>query len=89
MTTTNDNSKQQISRLLELGRIARQRHLDAGGSPHLSIGSLNDNDTLTQEERQEFLDLANQVFNDESIANLLKKNGTWQERSQAMKKILS
>lgn len=86
MTTTNDkNKQQQVSRMVELGRIARQRHLDARGNPHLSVGSLNNNDTLTSEERQEFLELANQVFDDESIANYLKKNGTWQERFAAMK----
>jgi hypothetical protein len=47
--------------------------LDAGGNTHLSVGSLNNNDTLTKEERQEFLALANQVFDDKSIANYLKK----------------
>ncbi|NEQ25780.1 MAG: hypothetical protein F6K28_43340 [Microcoleus sp. SIO2G3] len=71
--------------MIELGRIAKQRHLDAVGNPHLSVGSLNNNDTLTEEERQEFLKLANQVFDDESIANYLKKNGTWRERFAAMK----
>lgn len=86
MTTTNDESKKkQVRRMIELGRIARQRHLDTVGNPHLSVGSLNNNDTLTQEERQEFLKLANQVFDDESIANYLKKNGTWRERFAAMK----
>ncbi|KYC39542.1 hypothetical protein WA1_31105 [Scytonema hofmannii PCC 7110] len=71
--------------MVELGNIARQRHLDAGGHPYLSVGSLNNNDTLTKEERNEFLELANQVFNDESIANYLKKNGSWRERFTAMK----
>lgn len=86
MTTTNNPSKQQqVHRMVELGRIARQRHLDAGGNSHLSVGSLNNNDTLTDRERQEFLELANQVFDDESIASYLQKNGTWRERFAAMK----
>ncbi|MCC5625302.1 hypothetical protein [Nostoc sp. CHAB 5715] len=86
MTTTNDYNKQeQIRRLLELGSIARQRHLDSGGNPHLVVGSLNNNDTLSEEEKQEFLKLANQIFDDESIANYLKKNGNWQEKFIAMK----
>jgi len=81
MTTTNDKSKQQqVRRMVELGHIARQRHLNAGGNPHLSVGSLNNNDTLTKDERQEFLELANQVFDDESITNYLKTNGTWRSR---------
>ena len=86
MTTIDDKSKQQqVRRMVKLGSIAWQRHLDAGGNPHLSVGNLNNNDTLTTEERQEFLDLANQVFDDESIANYLKKNGTWRSRFAAMK----
>lgn len=56
MRTTNDKSKQQqVRRMVELGRIARERHLDTVGNPHLSVGSFNNNDTLTQQERQEFL----------------------------------
>ena len=86
MTTTNEPSKQQqVRRMVELGRIARQRHLEAGGNPQLSVGTLNNNDTLTAEEKQEFLKLANQVFDNESIANYLKNNGTWRERFAAMK----
>ncbi|MCC5663106.1 hypothetical protein LC653_03930 [Nostoc sp. CHAB 5784] len=86
MTVTNDHNKQeQIRRLVELGSIARQRHLDTGGNPHLSVGSLNNNDTLNEEEKQEFLKLANQIFDDKSIANYLKKNGNLRERFMAMK----
>ena len=49
----NSNSKQQqVRRMVKLGSIARQRHLDAVGNPHLSVGNLNNNDTLTTEERQ-------------------------------------
>jgi len=80
MTTNDKRKQQQVRRMVELEHIARQRHLNAGGNPHLSVGSLNNNDTLTKEERQEFLELANQVFDDESIANYLKKNGTWRSR---------
>ncbi len=81
MTTTNDKSKQQqVRRMVELGHIARQRHLNAEGNPHLSVGSLNNNDTLTKDERKEFLELANQVFDDESITNYLRTNGTWRSR---------
>ncbi|MDZ7958920.1 MAG: hypothetical protein RMY34_13730 [Aulosira sp. DedQUE10] len=86
MTTTNNQSKQQqVRRMVELGNFARQRHLDAGGNLHLSVGSLNNNDTLTEQEKEEFLKLANQVFDDKSIANYLKTNGTWRSRFAAMK----
>lgn len=86
MTTTNNQyQQQQVKRMAELGRIAKERYLNAGGNPRLSVGSLNDNDTLTKEEKQEFLKLANEIFDDESIANFLKKRGTWQERFAAIK----
>ncbi|MGH2415113.1 MAG: hypothetical protein ACRDEA_15760 [Microcystaceae cyanobacterium] len=85
-TINNPSKRQQVRRMVELGRIARQRYLDTGDNPHLSVGSLNNNDTLTDKEKHEFLALANQVFDDKSIANYLKKNGTWRERFAAMEK---
>ena len=84
MTITKD-IKQQINRIKELAKISRQRYLDAGGDPKLSVGSLNHNDCLTDGERQELHDLLNQVTPDEDIANYIKKNGTWQERFAAFK----
>ncbi|MGK7874194.1 MAG: hypothetical protein AB4426_13040 [Xenococcaceae cyanobacterium] len=85
MTTTNDIKQQLLNRMTELGKISRQRYLDAGGDPRLSVGSLNNNDCLTDKEKQELRDLFNQVVTDEDIATYLKKNGTWRERYAAMK----
>jgi hypothetical protein len=81
MTTIDPSQRQQqIQRILRLSKIAKQRYLDAGGDPHLSVGTLNNNDTLSEEERQEFLNLAHQVFTDEDIDQYLNEKGTWQER---------
>lgn len=74
MTTINSSLRQQqIKHILELSKIARQRHLDAGGDIHLFVGTLNNNDTLTKEEQKEFLNLANQFFTDEDIAKYLNE----------------
>ena len=53
----------------ELAAIARQRYLEAGGDP---LRSANEN-YLTEEERQEYLQLGRQVFDDEYINNYLQK----------------
>ena len=55
--------------MLELGRLARQRYLDAGGDP---LRSANEN-YLTEEEQQEYLELGRQVFDDDYINNYLQK----------------
>ncbi len=86
MTTTESNRQQKVRRLKELFNIARQRYLDVGGDVHSSVGTLNENDTLTDEERKEFFTLADQVFDDKYISNYLTKHGTWRERFTQMKK---
>lgn len=53
---------QQYHRLQQLFAIARQRYLNAGGNPNLSGGSLNEQDYLTDEEKQEIRELGQQVF---------------------------
>jgi hypothetical protein len=85
MTTTNNIKQQQLNRLTELTQLSRQRYLDAGGDPSRSVGSLNNNDCLTDKEREEFRTLFNQVVNDEEIATYLKTNGTWSERLATLK----
>jgi hypothetical protein len=77
--------QQQIQRILELSKLAKQRYLDAGGDPHLSVGTFNNNDTLSEAERQEFLNLANQVFPDEDLVKYLNEKGTWQQRFNRIK----
>lgn len=60
---------QQDRRIGELFAIARQRYLDAGGDPYRSA-----NETwMTEAERQEFLELGRQVFDDEYINNYLER----------------
>lgn len=69
MTKTKHIKKQQADRMGELAAIARQRYLEAGGDP---LRSANEN-YLTEEERQEYLQLGRQVFDDEYINNYLQK----------------
>lgn len=71
MTTIN-SVQQKINRLNELAKIARKRYLDCGGSPHLSVGTLNNNDSLTNEEKQELRNLLNQVVTKENILKYLQ-----------------
>ncbi|MEA5467549.1 hypothetical protein [Spirulina sp. 06S082] len=86
MTETNKILKQEkISRLIELGNLAKQRHLDSGGDPHVAVGSLNQNETLTDKERTEYLDLTRQIFDDTEIEDFIRKTGTWQERFKRFK----
>ncbi len=66
----------------ELAKIARQRYLDAGGVPHRSA---NGNEWMTEEEKKEYLTLARQVYDVESLANYLKKHGTWRDRMKVMR----
>lgn len=73
MTTPEHTRQKQARRMLELGKISRQRYLDAGGNPRLSVGNLNGNDNFTNEEKQEFLELARQVFDTDYINNYLQQ----------------
>lgn len=86
MTQTNNIKQQQSQRMGELAKIAKQRYLEAGGIPHRAA---NGEEWLTEEERQEYLTLARQIFDKESIANYLQKHGTWQERLAAMKQAMN
>jgi hypothetical protein len=71
MTIT--NQVQKINRLNELAQIARKRYLEQGGNPHLSVGSLNNNDCLTDEEKQELRLLLNQVITEEKLTKYQEK----------------
>jgi hypothetical protein len=86
MTTTNPIKQQQVRRMRELVKLSRQRYLEAGGNPHRST---NGNEWMTQEEKQEYLTLARQVYDQEAIAHYLQKHGTWRDRFQAMKATLN
>lgn len=54
----------------EIFAIGRQRYLDAGGDP---LRSANEQ-YLTEAERQEFLELAHQVFDEASLNAFRQKN---------------
>lgn len=69
MTKPDPIKQQQAARMGELATIARQRYLDAGGDPQHSANEKY----MTEEERQEYLGLARQVFDDEYINNYLQK----------------
>jgi hypothetical protein len=86
MTTTNRLRQQQSRRMGELVKRARQRYLEAGGNPERAT---NGNEWMTEEERQEYLNLARQVFNKRAIADYLKQHGTWRERFAAFKAQIS
>ena len=78
MTIPEKLRQQKARRMTELGRLARQRYLDAGGDP---LRSANEN-YLTEEERQEYLELGRQVFDDEYINNYLQKKRQKNQQSQ-------
>ena len=82
MTLTEPIKHQQFLRLGELAEIARQRYLESGGEPHRAA---NGNKWLTDTEKAEYLRLARQVFDQESLANYLQKHGTWRERFATFK----
>lgn len=77
MTKTENLKKQQADRMGELAAIARQRYLDAGGDP---LRSANEK-YLNEEERQEYIELARQVFDDEYINNYLQKKRQKNQKS--------
>ncbi|MCL1473778.1 hypothetical protein [Argonema antarcticum] len=54
--------QKQYQRLREIFATARKRYLDAGGDPKRPGGSLNGQDCLTAEEKQEIVALGKQVF---------------------------
>jgi hypothetical protein len=62
MTQSEAQKQQQARRMLEIFRIARQRYLAAGGAPERSPDSLSGNDYLTEAERQEILEIGEQIF---------------------------
>jgi len=54
--------KQQLARVLELTAIARQRYLDAGGDPRRCPSGRKGDDYMTDEERQESIELTRAIF---------------------------
>ncbi len=54
--------KQRYDRIGEIAARGRQRYLEAGGDPKRSPSGYKGDDYLTDEERQEILQLARQVF---------------------------
>lgn len=83
MTTTPEN--QPLRRLIELSDLSRQRYLAKGGDPGLSVGSHNNNDCLTEEEKQEFSHLVKQLAPPEKIAAYLQEKGSWRDRIKTLK----
>lgn len=53
---------EQYQRLQAIFALARQRYLQAGGDPSRSGGSLNQQDYLTDAEKQEIRELGQLVF---------------------------
>jgi hypothetical protein len=54
--------RQQYDRIGEIAARGRQRYLEAGGDPKRSPSGYKGDDYLTDEERQEILQLSRQVF---------------------------
>jgi hypothetical protein len=68
-----DVARQKINRLDELMALARQRYLKAGGNPHCTPSGMKGEDFLTDEERQEALALARELFNENYLNQYLKQ----------------
>ncbi|MBR8826886.1 MAG: hypothetical protein DSM107014_03105 [Gomphosphaeria aponina SAG 52.96 = DSM 107014] len=81
--TKNNCIQEKINRLNELAAISRQRYLENGGNPQLSVGTLNNNDCLNEWEKEELRNLFKQVVTDENIANYQKINVSWQGKFAA------
>jgi hypothetical protein len=62
MTKPDRLKQQQARRMLELFAIARKRYLDAGGDPRRTPSGRKGDDYMTEQERQEALELGRQVF---------------------------
>lgn len=70
--------KKQYERLQELTAIARQRYLDAGGDPRRCPSGRNGDDYMTDEERQESIELTRQIFGVRIIGDEVHCQGrTW------------
>ncbi len=76
MTTPNATKQEMVRRMQELFAIGRQRYLDAGGDP---LRSANEQ-YLTEDERQEFLELAHQVFDEASMTAYRQKKAQDQDQ---------
>jgi hypothetical protein len=61
MKTTTEQ-QQNYEKISEIAARGRQRYLEAGGNPTRCPSGRKNNDYLTDEERQEILQLARQVF---------------------------
>ena len=59
--------KQQYARLHEILLIGRVRYLEAGGDPRRCPSGRHGDDYLTDEERQEALELGRKLFGDYTI----------------------
>lgn len=66
MRRPTEREKEQYQRLQAIFALGRQRYLNAGGNPNLSGGSLNNQDYLTDAEKQELLEIGKQLFNRDS-----------------------
>lgn len=72
MTKPDRLKQQQARRMLELFVIARKRYLDAGEAPRRTPSGRNGDDYMSEQERQEALELGRQVFDEEYINSYLK-----------------
>jgi truncated hemoglobin YjbI len=62
MNKLTEAQKQQYARLHEILLTGRQRYLEAGGDPRRCLSGRHGDDYLTNEERQEALELGQKLF---------------------------
>ncbi|MEA5534330.1 hypothetical protein [Crocosphaera sp. XPORK-15E] len=69
----------QSERISEITAKGRQRYLEAGGDPKRCPSGRKGNDYLTDEERQEILELSRQIFGVQIKDNQVDCQGrTWE-----------
>ncbi|MCU0537131.1 MAG: hypothetical protein MUD14_24870 [Hydrococcus sp. Prado102] len=69
MTNPETINQKKAQRMLQLFATARQRYLEAGGNPNHSANK----QWMTEEEREEFVNLGEQIFDEEYIKKSLEQ----------------
>jgi hypothetical protein len=69
MTNPEKIKQKKAQRMLQLFSTARQRYLESGGDPYSSANKK----WMTETEQQEFLELGEQIFDEEQIKKCLEK----------------
>ena len=79
MTINNNSSKHQ--RITEVFDLCRQRYLEAGGNPHKSVDCQQ---WMSEAEKQEFLQLGQQLIDPQKIADYQQQNGSWRDQIKSI-----